>query len=320
MALQQRIPRLALVLPCYNEEAIIAQTVAKLEELLNGFIDENRIAGNSFMVFVDDGSRDRSLEILTNVSSEKVRIVKMSANYGHQTALLAGMHYVAGKVDCMVSLDADLQDDLNCIGQMLNEYLAGAHIVYGVRNDRSSDSFFKRKTAQWYYKLMQKMGVNMIYNHADFRLLSNTILQELSKYQEVNLFLRGIFPRMGFKSAIVYYSRLERTAGETKYPFRKMLNLAINGITSFSDVPLKLISMVGFIVFLGSVIASLWVLFVLLTGRNLPGWASITLPIYFIGGVQLLSLGVLGSYISRIYMETKKRPLYHVEQVFGERD
>jgi hypothetical protein len=244
----------------------------------------------------------------------------MSANYGHQTALLAGMHYVAGKVDCMVSLDADLQDDLNCIGQMLNEYLAGAHIVYGVRNDRSSDSFFKRKTAQWYYKLMQKMGVNMIYNHADFRLLSNTILQELSKYQEVNLFLRGIFPRMGFKSAIVYYSRLERTAGETKYPFRKMLNLAINGITSFSDVPLKLISMVGFIVFLGSVMASLWVLFVLITGRNLPGWASITLPIYFIGGVQLLSLGVLGSYISRIYMETKKRPLYHVEQVFGEKD
>ena len=311
---------MALVLPCYNEEAIIAQTVSKLEELLEAYILEKRITPDSFMVFVDDGSRDRSLEILKKIQSDRVRIVKMSANYGHQTALLAGMHYVAGKVDCMVSLDADLQDDLNCISEMLKEYMAGAHIVYGVRNDRSSDSFFKRKTAQLYYKLMQRMGVNMIYNHADFRLLSNTILQELNKYQEVNLFLRGIFPRMGFRSAIVYYTRLERTAGETKYPFKKMLNLAINGITSFSDVPLKLISMVGFVVFLGSVLASLWVLFVLITGRNLPGWASITLPIYFIGGVQLLSLGVLGSYISRIYMETKKRPQYHVEEVFGEMD
>ncbi len=311
-------PRLALVLPCYNEEAIIAQTVEKLEALFEGLIREGLIKEDSFMVFVDDGSRDRSLAILKGLHSPWVRILKMSANYGHQTALLAGMHYVADKVDCMVSLDADLQDDLGCIEEMLSKYQSGAHIVYGVRKDRTSDSFFKRKTAQWFYKIMQFMGVNMIYNHADFRLISNVILLELKKYGEVNLFLRGIFPRMGFASTIVYYTRLERTAGETKYPFRKMLQLAVNGITSFSDVPLKIISMVGFLVFLGSVFATLWVLFVLATGRNVPGWASITLPIYFLGGIQLLSLGVLGSYVSRIYIETKKRPLYHIEEVIGE--
>lgn len=311
-------PSLALVIPCYNEEAIITQTLEKLEELFKGFLEKDLISSDSFMVFVDDGSRDRTLEILKALNSPRIKIVKMSANYGHQTALLAGMHYVAGKVDCMVSIDADLQDDLACIEKMLLAYKKGAFIVYGVRKDRSSDSFFKRKTAQCFYKIMQSMGVNIIYNHADFRLVSNPILLELKKYNEFNLFLRGIFPRMGYSSAVVYYSRLERTAGETKYSIRKMLNLALNGITSFSNVPLKLISMVGIIVFIGSSLATLWVLFVIISGRNIPGWASITLPIYFLGGIQLLSLGVLGAYVSRIYMETKKRPLYHIEEVVGE--
>jgi len=191
----------------------------------------------------------------------------------------------------------------------------GAQIVYGVRQSRGADTWFKKKTALWFYKIMQRLGVNLIYNHADFRLLSNQVLLEFNRYKEVNLFLRGIFPRMGFSNATVYYDRQDRTAGETKYPLRKMLNLAMNGITSFSNVPLKIITYVGFLVFFASLAASLWVLFVMLTNRNVPGWASITLPIYFLGGVQLLALGIIGEYISRIYLETKQRPVYHLEEV-----
>jgi glycosyltransferase involved in cell wall biosynthesis len=225
------------------------------------------------------------------------------------------MHFVTGKVDCMISMDADLQDDISVTRQMLEAYNKGAQIVYGVRQRRGADTWFKKQTALAFYKLMQSMGVNLIYNHADFRLLSSKVLIEFGRYREVNLFLRGIFPKMGFTSATVYYDRQDRTAGETKYPLRKMLNLAMNGITSFSNVPLKIISYIGFMVFLGSVLASLWVVFVILTGRNAPGWASITLPIYFLGGVQLLALGILGEYISRIYLETKQRPVYHIEEV-----
>lgn len=310
-----RPPVLAIVLPCYNEEAIIASTITRLTALLNQYVQEQLVDPNSFLVFVDDGSRDKTLQILRQLKSEQVRTLKLSANCGHQSALLAGMHYVTGKADCMISMDADLQDDIACAADMLKAYNNGAQIVYGVRKSRGADTWFKKKTALAFYQLMLKLGVNLVYNHADFRLLSNQVLVEFGRYKEVNLFLRGIFPRMGFSNATVYYDRQDRTAGETKYPFRKMLNLAINGITSFSNMPLKIITWVGFLVFLGSLLASLWVVFVILTGRNAPGWASITLPIYFLGGVQLLALGIIGEYISRIYLETKQRPIYHLEEV-----
>jgi len=310
-----RPPVLAIVLPCYNEEAIITSTIERLTALLQQYVQTSLIDSSSFLVFVDDGSRDKTLQILREHKNSHIRTLKLSANCGHQSALLAGMHYVTGKADCMISMDADLQDDIHCAGAMLEAFNSGAQIVYGVRQSRGADTWFKKKTALWFYKLMNRLGVNLVYNHADFRLLSNQVLLEFSRYKEVNLFLRGIFPRMGFKNATVYYDRQDRTAGETKYPFRKMLNLAMNGITSFSNVPLKIITYVGFLVFLGSLAASLWVIFVTLTGRNVPGWASITLPIYFLGGVQLLALGIIGEYISRIYLETKQRPIYHLEEV-----
>jgi glycosyltransferase involved in cell wall biosynthesis len=310
-----RAPVLAIVLPCYNEEAILSETIARLSAMMNKYMEEALIASGSFLLFVDDGSKDRTLQILREQKSSMVRSLKLSANCGHQSALLAGMHFVTGKVDCMISMDADLQDDISVTRQMLESYNQGAQIVYGVRQSRGADTWFKRRTALAFYKAMQSMGVNLIYNHADFRLLSNKVLIEFGRYREVNLFLRGIFPKMGFTSATVYYDRQDRTAGETKYPLRKMLNLAMNGITSFSNVPLKIITYIGFLVFLGSLLASLWVVFVILTGRNAPGWASITLPIYFLGGVQLLALGILGEYISRIYLETKQRPVYHIEEV-----
>ncbi len=308
-------PVLAIVLPCYNEEAILAESISKLQAMLHQYIADNLVDHSSFLLFVDDGSRDDTWLILQSHISPNLKAIKLSANCGHQQALLAGMHYVTNKVDCMISMDADLQDDMHCTRQMLEHFANGSHIVYGVRDSRSADTGFKKNTALLFYKLMQRMGVNLIYNHADFRLLSNQVLLEFGKYREVNLFLRGIFPRMGFTHSLVHYDRQERTAGETKYPFRKMLQLAVNGITSFSSVPLKIISVVGFIVFAASIMASLWVLFVIVSGRNVPGWASITLPIYFLGGIQLLALGVIGSYVSRIYLETKQRPPYHIEKI-----
>lgn len=308
-------PLLAVVLPCYNEEAVLGDTIQKLCQLLQQHIDGHIIDGRSFLLFVDDGSRDKTLSILRSQKSPMVKTLKLSANCGHQSALLAGMHYVTGKVDCMVSMDADLQDDTASLLAMIEQYKLGHHIVFGVRDNRDSDTAYKRRTAQWFYSIMKYLGVNLVYNHADYRLLSNTVLVEFGRYREVNLFLRGIFPKMGFTNAIVYYKRMERLAGETKYSFKKMLALAFNGITSFSNVPLKLISYIGFFVFFGSLLSSLWILFVYFTGRNVPGWVSTTLPIYFIGGIQLLALGVIGEYISKIYLETKQRPAYHIEEV-----
>lgn len=310
-------PVLAIVLPCYNEQAIIASTIQRLQALLEQYVAEGLIQASSFLLFVDDGSRDNTLGVLRSHRSSRVMTLKLSANCGHQSALLAGMHYVTGKADCMISMDADLQDDLACTREMLAAYGAGAHIVYGVRSSRESDTWFKKQTALLFYKIMNWLGVNLVYNHADFRLLSSKVLSEFGRYREVNLFLRGVFPRMGFSHTMVYYRRQSREAGETKYPFRKMLNLAINGITSFSNVPLRIISYVGFLVFIGSLLASAWVLLVILMGKNVPGWASITLPIYFLGGIQLLSLGILGAYISRIYLETKQRPVYHIEEIIS---
>ncbi len=308
-------PILALVVPCYNEKEIIVSTIETLLALLTRLSKSDRISNESFIVLVDDGSKDITVELALQSKSERVIILKLANNVGHQHALLAGLHYVTDKVDCCVSIDADLQDDIEVISQMIDFYLAGAHIVYGIRDDRKSDSLFKKGTATIFYQLMMKMGVPLIYNHADFRLISNKVLQELSKYQEVNLFLRGLFPQMGYPSAQVFYSRKKRMAGESKYPFFKMLKLAVNGITSFTNYPLKIITALGTIIFVSSILATLWILVVVVQGRNVPGWASITLPIYFLGGIQLLAIGILGEYISRIYLETKRRPLYHIEKI-----
>jgi len=309
------VPQLAIVAPCYNEEAALNDSLEKLVFKIKELIDKSMINDLSFLLVVDDGSRDASFTILRSAVGKHIKVLKLAGNVGHQRALLAGMHWVTDKCDVMISIDIDLQDDLGTIDRMLEEYAKGNEIVYGVRDNRDADSWFKKNSALLFYRLMQTMGVGLIYNHADFRLLSNSVLREFNRYREVNLFLRGIFPMMGFPNAKVFYQRRERNAGESKYPLRKMLHLAMDGITSFSNRPLKWISMIGLIIFIISLILSIWVLWVVVTGRSVPGWASITLPIYFIGGIQLLSLGIIGEYVSKIYLESKGRPQYHIEKV-----
>lgn len=310
----RQCPTLAIVVPCYNEEAMIEITIKTLTQALEDLMVTNQVAKNSYVLFVDDGSADNTLNFIRANKSEMIKGLKLASNVGHQNALMAGLTYVTHKCDCVISLDADLQDDISVIKKMVDDFKGGANIVYGIRDKRTTDSSFKRSTAQFYYKLMQKMGVRLVYNHADYRLISNLVLKELLKYKEVNLFLRGIFPKMGYTSTYVYYDRKTREAGESKYPFRKMLALALNGITSFSNLPLKIITYTGFIIFLASILISIWVLTVTLQGKSVPGWASITLPIYFIGGIQLLAIGILGEYIGKSYMEAKGRPRFHIEE------
>lgn len=312
-----QLPILAIVAPCYNEELILQNSLSKLSDFRDHLIGLKLISDSSYILVVDDGSKDDSYAILKHNIISGLRVVKLSRNYGHQRALLAGMHYVKDRCDMMISIDIDLQDDLDVIKEMIAAYKERFEVVFGVRNNRDSDSFFKKYTALLFYRLMSSMGVETIQNHADFRLLSNRVLCEFAKYREQNLFLRGIFPRLGYRTTKIYYKRLEREAGETKYPFLKMLGLAIDGITSFSNKPLRLISAAGFLTFIFSLILSVWVLVVYLTGKSIPGWASITLPVYLIAGVQLLCLGIIGEYVSKIYIETKHRPPYHVEELLG---
>jgi polyisoprenyl-phosphate glycosyltransferase len=309
------VPQLAIVAPCYNEEATLKDSLEKLVIKIKELKAKGMVKDSSYLLVVDDGSKDTSFNILQAAVGNHIKVLKLAGNVGHQRALLAGMHWVTDKCDVMISMDIDLQDDPGTIDKMLEEYAKGNQIVYGVRDNRDADSWFKKNSALLFYRMMQTMGVGLIYNHADFRLLSNNVLREFSRYREVNLFLRGIFPMMGFQNTKVFYQRQERTAGESKYPLRKMLHLAMDGITSFSNRPLKWISMIGLIIFIISLILSVWVLWVVVTGRSVPGWASITLPIYFIGGIQLLSLGIIGEYVSKIYLESKSRPQYHIEKV-----
>lgn len=315
--LNRERPVLTFIVPCYNEEEMINLTINTLQHVLNQLVLKDRISPESFVLFIDDGSADNTLTIIRQNQSDQIRALRLSSNVGHQHALIAGLNYAATRCDCAISLDADLQDDLSIIPEMLLDFKKGAHLVYGIRDGRRTDSAFKRNSAQLYYTFMQKMGVNLIHNHADFRLTSKTVLLELLNYKEVNLFLRGLFPKMGFQATYLYYNRKARAAGESKYPFRKMLALAINGITSFTNLPLKIITWTGFIVFFVSLILSAWVLVVTVNGNTVPGWTSITLPVYFIGGIQLLALGVIGEYIAKIYMETKQRPRYHIEEYIG---
>jgi glycosyltransferase involved in cell wall biosynthesis len=308
---------LALVLPCYNEEAILEYTAsACLKKVID--LESKFNFGTSIIVLVDDGSKDNTWAIIEGLckgESSRFRGLKLSKNCGHQNALFSGLMYARNYSDCIISLDADLQDDINVIDEMIEKFLKGNQIVYGIRKSRSTDSNYKKLTARIFYKLMLIMGVDIIYDHADYRLTSRRVLNELEEYKESNLFLRAIFPQLGFKSDKVYYDRLVRTAGETKYPFSKMLNFAIEGITSSSISPLRYIAIIGFIAMILSFMGALWALYTKFTNQGVPGWASIVLPIYFISGLQIASIGVLGEYIGKIYKETKRRPKYIVEKI-----
>jgi glycosyltransferase involved in cell wall biosynthesis len=306
---------LAIVVPCYNEEEVLPHTNSRLLELMTSMKKSGLVSENSSIYYVDDGSRDKTWELVSrfNIENSCIFGIKLSRNRGHQNALLAGLFSVEG--DAIISIDADLQDDINVIKEMVHRYNEGNEIIYGVRSSRKSDTFFKRCTAQFYYRLLKSMGVDLIYNHADYRLMNRRVIDCLKDYKEVNLFLRGIIPQLGFRTATVFYERNERFLGKSKYPLSKMLFLAAEGITSFSVVPLHIITWLGLLISLGSLVMIIWILvgkFVMQS--TIPGWASSVLPIYFIGGIQLLSIGILGEYLSKIYLETKQRPRYFIEE------
>lgn len=306
------------VLPCYNEEQVLKHSFSKLEHVLAGLIDKQAIAPQSSITFIDDGSTDATWPIIGQLACENscVRGIKLSKNKGHQSALLAGLF--SSTADAVITIDADLQDDISAIELMIEAFHLGHDIVYGVRSTRARDHFFKRHSAQAYYKLMRAFGVDLVYNHADFRLMSRRSIDALKQFKEVNLFIRGMIPLLGFSTTRVFYERQERLLGETKYPLRKMLGLAVDGITSFSSYPLQLITYLGFFTALSSVLMVFWILFIaLFTNRAIPGWASTVVPIYFIGSVQLLSIGLVGTYISKIYIEIKDRPRFIIEKTIG---
>lgn len=312
--------RLAIVVPCYNEEEMLKISSEALRGVLQDLIEKGKIADDSFVLFVDDGSKDATWKLIEeeHQNFSQIKGLKLTGNVGHQFALTAGLIAAKDMADVSVSIDADLQDDTAVIEEMIDKFHEDCDIVYGVRSDRSTDSFFKRTTAQMFYKMMAVMGVKTVYNHADFRLMSKRALEEFSKYQETNLFLRGMMPLLGFQTAEVYYERKERVAGESKYPLKKMLALAFNGISSFSIKPISLIIWLGVIIIICSVLAAIYALVSYFTGHVVAGWTSLILSIWFIGGVQLLSIGLIGQYIGKIYVEVKHRPRYHVEKLLDE--
>ena len=312
----RNIPKLALIVPCYNEEAVLRETASRLTTTLKDLKQLNIISMSSRILFVDDGSHDSTWQIIESISKREEHVygIKLSRNCGHQNALLAGMQHMLEKCDCLISIDADLQQDEKQIVEFVRKYMNGAEVVLGVRNDRKTDSFFKKITALSFYRFMKAMGVTIVKNHADYRLLSNRANRALAEFKEVNLFLRGLVPLLGFPTDYVFFDVSDRFAGSSKYTVSKMLLFAIDGITSFSIKPLRFISLIGFVVFLVSMIMGLYVLFIaIFTNRAIPGWASTVLPIYFLGGVQLFSMGVLGEYIGKIYGETKRRPRYIIQ-------
>ena len=311
------IPALSIVVPCYNEEEVLEETASRLMAVLNDLIQNNNISDESFILFIDDGSGDNTWELIETLARKyaKIKGIKLSKNRGHQNALLAGMEYVSDHCDCLISMDADLQQDENSIQDFVAKYQAGAEVVLGIRKDRRTDSVFKKLTALGFYKIMSSMGVDLVKNHADYRLVSNRVNKELMRYEEVNLFLRGLIPLVGFKTDYVYFDVKDRFAGESKYTLSKMLSFAVDGITSFSIAPLRFITVIGFFVFAFSFIMSIYILIMsIFTDDTVPGWASTLLPIYFIGGLQIFSIGVVGEYIGKIYKETKRRPRYFIEK------
>lgn len=318
MSLDQNISnnmKLNIVVPCYNEEAVLEETTKQLSQLKDTLIDKGKITACD-IVYVDDGSHDTTWPLIEQLKSQNkyVHGLKLAHNVGHQHALWAGLEYSADKCDAAVSIDADLQDDILAIEQMVDAYKDDCDVVFGVRKERKTDTFFKRRTALAFYGMMQKMGVDIVYNHADFRLMSKRAINELMLYPERNMFLRGMVKLLGYKSQEVYYDRKERFAGESKYPLNKMINFALDGITSFSVQPLRLITTFGFVVMLLSVIAAVYALISFLCGSAVAGWTSLLISLWFIGGAILLSIGIIGEYIGKIYRETKRRPRYHIEK------
>ena len=308
--------RLMIVVPCFNEQEVLYDTAKQLTEVIENLIRKRKITQNSGILFVNDGSRDKTWKLIAkaNKTNKYVYGLNLAANVGHQNALLAGLNTVKDICDIAISIDADLQDDINVIEQMVDKYDEGAEIVYGVRNDRKSDSFFKRFTAQAFYKFMSLMGVDTVYNHADFRLMSQPALNELSAYGERNLFLRGIVPQIGYKTDFVYYARKPRTAGESKYSLKKMLSFALDGITSFSIKPIKLVAALGAVIILCTAVAFIYTLISYFSGDTAAGWSSLMISIWFLGGVQLFSIGIVGQYVGKTYIETKQRPRYNIKE------
>ena len=308
---------LYLVIPCYNEEAVLHETAKQLLAKMNSMFDRGMISRESKIMFVNDGSRDKTWEIIKELheSNPIYSGVKLSRNKGHQNALLAGLMTAKEKADMAISLDADLQDDVDVIDKMVEKYYEGNDVVYGVRSSRDTDTFFKKFTAEGFYKIMQAMGVELVFNHADYRLMSRRAMEGLSEFREVNLFLRGIVPLIGYKSDIVTYERHERFAGESKYPLKKMLAFAPDGITSFSIKPIRMITTCGILIFGVSLLMLIYFLVVHFMGKTVHGWTSTIVSIWAIGGLQLLAIGIVGEYIGKIYLETKARPKYIIETV-----
>lgn len=313
---------LYLVIPCYNEEEVLADTAGKLDKKMKELMAEGLIDVKSRIIFVNDGSMDLTWKIIEDLHNKDTLFggINLTRNRGHQNALLAGLMTVKDDADIVISLDADLQDDINVFEEMLRKNNEGYDVVYGVRNDRKKDSFFKRHTAQMFYKLTNKLGGDLIYNHADFRLMSRRALEGLAQFEEVNLFLRGIVPLIGYPSTIVEYERKERLAGKSKYPLKKMMSFAIEGITSLSIKPMRFVTGMGIFVFLVSIAMMIYAFVSYFTGRVVAGWTSILISVWTIGGMVLLGLGIVGSYIGKIYLETKKRPRYIVEKYINERE
>jgi len=309
-------PVLYIIIPCYNEEAVLPITSGLFLEELELLINKDKISKDSKILFVNDGSTDRTWDIIVDLHSrnDKFTGISQSRNRGHQNTLLAGLMEAMNRCDITISIDCDGQDDISAMEEMVDQYTAGSEVVYGVRSKRTTDSFFNRSTAQGFYKMLNAMGVEIVYNHADYRLLSSKVLKEFSKFNEVNLFLRGLIPLVGFKSSTVYYERHERIAGESHYPLRKMLGLAFDGITSLSIKPLRMIMSLGSIISVLSFIGAIWAIVTEICGRAVSGWASMTCIICFLGGIQLVCIGVLGEYIGKIYLEVKQRPRYIISE------
>ncbi|CCX36719.1 glycosyltransferase group 2 family protein [Clostridium sp. CAG:1013] len=308
-------PTIYFVIPCYNEEAVLPETTHRLTQKLEAMRDKALIGENSRILLVDDGSKDKTWELISQYNRENPWIegVKLAHNRGHQNALLCGLMTAMEQCDAAISMDADLQDDIDALDQFVQKFREGCDVVYGVRNKRETDTWFKRTTAEGFYKVMKLLGVDVVFNHADYRLMSKRALEGLSEYREVNLFLRGIVPLIGYRSDYVYYDRHERFAGESKYPLKKMISFALDGITSFSVKPLKLISNLGVLISVLSVFGLLYALISYFAGVAVSGWTAIVCSIWLLGGLQMLCLGVVGGYIGKIYSEVKARPRYRVE-------
>ena len=314
-------PILYVVIPCYNEEEVLPETTKRMKEKITKLIKEKTISGKSKVMYVNDGSKDKTWEMIKDINKKEPLFtgVTLSRNRGHQNALLGGLMTAKNYADVVISMDADLQDDINAIDGMLEKYKNGCDIVYGVRSARKTDTFFKRFTAEGFYKFMKVLGVDVVYNHADYRLTSKRVLEEFSNFKEVNLFLRGMFPLVGYKSDVVYYERSERFAGESKYPLKKMLNFAWDGITSFSVKPLRFICTIGFVILFISIVIMIYSLIQKIMGNTVDGWTFLSISIWFIGGLQMISIGIIGEYIGKMYNETKQRPRYIISENLEEK-